>query len=46
MVIDHRVSTSDPFHLADNATQRAITELLLGERAVGMAEAGALVVAA
>ena len=44
MVIDHRVSPSDPFRLAENATQRAITDHLLGERGVGMAEVGELLV--
>src|SRR5438445_300395 len=42
MVIDHRVSASDPFRLAENSTQRTITGHLLGERAVGMAEVGEL----
>jgi hypothetical protein len=46
MVIDHRVSGSDPFQLADDATQRAMSDLLLGERAAGMAEVGELLVAA
>ncbi|MBN8987812.1 MAG: acyl-CoA dehydrogenase family protein [Rhizobiales bacterium] len=46
MVIDHRVAASDPFRLAENATQRAITGHLLGERAVGMAEVGELLTAA
>jgi hypothetical protein len=32
--------------LADNAVQRAITDLLLGDRAVGMAEVEKLLVAA
>ena len=45
LVIDHRLAASDPFRLADNSTQRAITDLLLGERAVGMAEIGELLVA-
>ena len=45
LVIDHRLSAGDPFRLADDGKQRAITELLLGERAVGMAEAGELVAA-
>jgi alkylation response protein AidB-like acyl-CoA dehydrogenase len=45
MVIDHRVSAGDPFHLADSATQRAVTGLLLGDRAAGMAEVGELLVA-
>jgi acyl-CoA dehydrogenase len=38
LVIDHRVLAGDPFRLGDNAAQRAITDLLLGERAAGMAE--------
>jgi acyl-CoA dehydrogenase len=42
MVIDHRVSPGDPFRLTENATQRAITDHLLGERSVGMAEVGEL----
>jgi hypothetical protein len=46
LVVDHRLAAGDPFRLADNATQRAVTDLLLGERAVGMAEAGELLVAA
>ena len=46
MVIDHRVSASDPFRLTENAAQRAITGHLLGERAVGMAEVGELLSAA
>jgi acyl-CoA dehydrogenase len=46
MVIDHRVAANDPFRLTENAQQRAITEHLLGERAVGMAEVGELLVAA
>ena len=46
LVIDHRVSASDPFQPADNGRVRAITELLLGERAAGMAEVGELLVAA
>jgi alkylation response protein AidB-like acyl-CoA dehydrogenase len=46
MVIDHRVAAGDPFRLAENATQRAITDHLLGERDVGMAEVGELLVAA
>jgi alkylation response protein AidB-like acyl-CoA dehydrogenase len=44
LVIDHRLSTSDPFRLADQAKQRAVTDLLLGDRAVGMEEAGELLV--
>jgi acyl-CoA dehydrogenase len=46
LVIDHRVSASDPFHLAENGAQRAMTGHLLGERAVGMAEVGELLIAA
>jgi acyl-CoA dehydrogenase len=46
MVIDHRVSTGDPFRLAENTAQRAITGHLLGGRAVGMAEVGELLTAA
>jgi acyl-CoA dehydrogenase len=42
LVIDHRLSTGDPFRLADDGKQRAITDALLGDRAVGMAEAGEL----
>ena len=46
MVIDHRLLAGDPFRLAENAPQRAITEHLLGDRAIGMAEVGELLVAA
>src|SRR5881227_1327376 len=46
LVIDHRVAPGDPFRLAENATQRAITDQLLGERSVGMAEVGELLSAA
>jgi acyl-CoA dehydrogenase len=42
MVIDHRLQASDPFRLTENTHQRAMTEHLLGERAVGMAEVGEL----
>jgi acyl-CoA dehydrogenase len=38
LVVDHRVLAGDPFRLGDNAAQRAIADLLLGERAAGMAE--------
>ncbi|HET7490375.1 MAG TPA: DNA alkylation response protein, partial [Bradyrhizobium sp.] len=44
LVIDHRLSSSDPFRLADEAKQRAITDLLLGGRGVGMAEVSELLV--
>src|ERR1700742_383633 len=40
LVIDHRLAPGDPFRLADDGRQRAITEMLLGDRAVGMKEAG------
>jgi hypothetical protein len=46
LVIDHRVTPSDPFRPAENRTQDAIAELLLGERAAGMAEVGELIAAA
>jgi len=46
LVIDHRVSVGDPFRLTENSAQRAITDHLLGERAVGMAEVGELLSAA
>jgi acyl-CoA dehydrogenase len=46
MVIDHRVATGDPFRLAEAATQRKITDHLLGERNVGITEVGELLVAA
>jgi acyl-CoA dehydrogenase len=42
LVVDHRLSPGDPFRLADNATQRKITDWLLGERAVGMTEVAQL----
>src|SRR6266404_4536578 len=42
MVIDHRVAAGDPFRLAETATQRKITDHLLGEHSVGMAEVGEL----
>jgi alkylation response protein AidB-like acyl-CoA dehydrogenase len=46
MVIDHRVVASDPFRLTENTVQHAITDHLLGERSVGMAEVGELISAA
>ncbi|WP_375781278.1 acyl-CoA dehydrogenase family protein [Bradyrhizobium sp. ma5] len=46
MVIDHRVMPGDPFRLAENTVQRRMTEHLLGDRAVGMAEVGELLPAA
>jgi acyl-CoA dehydrogenase len=45
LVVDHRLSGGDPFFLADSASKRAITDLLLGERDVGIVEAGALIAA-
>ncbi|UGY07146.1 acyl-CoA dehydrogenase family protein [Bradyrhizobium quebecense] len=46
MVIDHRVMPGDPFRLTENTVQRRMTEHLLGDRAVGMAEVGELLSAA
>ncbi|OKO83144.1 acyl-CoA dehydrogenase family protein [Bradyrhizobium sp. NAS96.2] len=46
MVVDHRVTPGDPFRLAENTVQRRMTEHLLGDRAVGMAEVGELLAAA
>src|SRR5690242_16270883 len=46
LVIDHRLSAGDPFRLADNPARRVMTDHLLGDRAVGMAEVGELVMAA
>src|ERR1700756_939124 len=46
LVIDHRVTPSDPFRLAENRTQDAIAALLLGDRPAGMAEVGEWVTAA
>jgi acyl-CoA dehydrogenase len=46
LVIDHRLQPADPFRLTENAAQRAITDHLLGERPVGMAEVGELLVPA
>jgi acyl-CoA dehydrogenase len=46
MVIDHRLQANDPFRLTENSTQRAMTGHLLGERDVGLAEVGELLVAA
>jgi hypothetical protein len=43
LVIEHRLASGDPFRLADDGKQHAISELLLGERAVGMQQAGELV---
>jgi acyl-CoA dehydrogenase len=46
LVIDHRVSAADPFRLTENSVQRAISDHLIGERPVGMAEVGELLAAA
>src|SRR4051795_7092706 len=46
LVVDHRISARDPFRLTENATQRAMTAHLLGDRAAGMAEVGELLLAA
>jgi acyl-CoA dehydrogenase len=46
MVIDHRVTPGEPFRLTENTVQRRMTEHLLGDRAIGMAEVGELLVAA
>jgi len=46
LVIDHRLSAQYPFRLTENATQDAIARHLLGDRDVGMAEVGELVLAA
>jgi hypothetical protein len=46
LVIDHRVAANDPFRLTENSVQRAITNHLLGDRAVAMAEVGELISAA
>jgi acyl-CoA dehydrogenase len=46
MVIDHRLPANDPFRLTENNVQRAITGHLLGDRDVGMAEVGELILAA
>ncbi|HZR75892.1 acyl-CoA dehydrogenase family protein [Bradyrhizobium sp.] len=42
LVIDHRLPSGDPFRMSDDGRQRAITQALLGDRAVGMEEAGEL----
>ena len=46
LVIDHRLSSGDPFRLTENVAQSAIAGLLLGERAADMAEVGELLLAA
>src|ERR1700722_7415736 len=46
LVIDHRLSPGDPFRLGDDGRRHAITGHLLGDRDVGMAEVGELILAA
>src|SRR5882672_848002 len=46
MVVDHRICASDPFRLTENSAQRAMTDHLLGDRALAMAEVGELISAA
>ena len=46
LVVDHRLTSGDPFRLAENKTQDAIASLVLGEHASGMAEVGETVCAA
>jgi acyl-CoA dehydrogenase len=45
LVIDHRLASADPFRLSDAGAQHAITDALISERAIGMAEAGELAAA-
>jgi acyl-CoA dehydrogenase len=45
LVVDHRLSASDPFRLTESAMQRAMTDRLLGEGDVRLAEAGELLAA-
>ena len=42
LVIDQRVTPSDPFRLAENKSKGATAALLLGDRLAGMAEVGEL----
>jgi hypothetical protein len=46
MVINHRLLANAPFRLTENPAQRQIAGHLLGDRAVGMAEVGELLIAA
>ena len=46
LVVDHRLTASDPFRLAEGQSQDAIAALLLGERPAAMAEVGELLLAA
>ena len=45
-VIDHRLAPNDPFKLMTTGAERKIVEHLLGDDALGMAEAGELLTAA
>jgi acyl-CoA dehydrogenase len=45
MVIEHRLHATEPFQLAENPGRRAMSDHLLGDRAVGMAEVGELLLA-
>ena len=45
-VIDHRLTPNDPFKLMTTGAERKIVDRLLGDDAVGMAEAGELLTAA
>jgi alkylation response protein AidB-like acyl-CoA dehydrogenase len=42
LVVAHRLTPADPFRLAENKTDDAIANYLLGDRAIGMAEVGEL----
>jgi acyl-CoA dehydrogenase len=46
LVVDHRLTSGDPFRLAENKVQDAIASRLLDEHRCGMAEVGELVCAA
>ena len=46
LVVDHKVSAQDPFRLTENAAQRKIDDLMLGDRAASIAEVGELLDAA
>ena len=45
LVVQHRLEVNDPFRLAENRSQDAIADLLLGGQAAGMAEVGELLAA-
>ncbi|MBN9003781.1 MAG: acyl-CoA dehydrogenase family protein [Rhizobiales bacterium] len=46
LVVDHKVSTPDPFRLTENGAQRKIDDLMLGDRAASLTEVGELLDAA